>query len=970
MRTTAKKFLSVLLSVLMVLSAVTVSFVAFAASGDEKPAKVQEFEKAYEARPAIAQAGKNNQEAAKPAEYAAEQALYAWIDTMISKYKALSDAEKDSVDIMKTQEFIKLVVLKEAVKIQKDAGKTTAPANAEKTTASAKLDEVLGTHAARTEAIALKDYLYKNPVQAPATFLTATTDFTRYPAANDVFKAYLELFKKASPVARQLAGGVYMGNGYFYFGQGNDALPITQEKDENGDVINEYIDYSKCDPSYAAAAYADICTMFYKQAIVEYPYTVTGPAAAGTKPGASASDADYKAWLDKDLAYKQWEDGKINYQADKATANMFAFLNGMDETKNVKACMELCLPAYLEYQFETKDENAVKAYEAFCKLSAFETKVYSKMGFVAYHRESVLKDPSDPRTTVNSLQAYLSMSGAGLQTASDLVFAREFNAYMETVDMDKITNDVILKTLAEYAKVPRSVTNKIAPEAMAKYNAMINVLLWKDPVHIPSLDKFEDVLANYKKTEVTYPDCPILNHPQGIDYAMDAVMQLLGGILGDTSLEGLLASGVYTNATIGMVLTLYPMIGHTYIDAGVAGVDAGPLVAGLANPDVLAAHLFEDKYATAREKLLALDTTGLKIPTDVYNAATWADGDFGFEDGDRDGFIDALLAVLRPVTKLLSKDGKVSFVSANVQMTNWLYINTSDPANPVPETGYGLYARLLPALEALGLKLADSMEYTAHFQEEYAKNVNLGYDALLKPIVESLFTDVVDPVVASPLEGLVNLLPKLGYVVGSGLLNDCVSDALGNCGGVLAGIAGGLDLSGDGLNNMLMGLLNNPEAPIKIPVGDSEITLALNLKPIDWNALANCADLLVVESNSFTNAYRIDRVADKKLTFTYVFYYLYETIFDDANYALIKDLLNSLAPDMAGTIFGITDGLKEVGKEEALCGLLCMLVDPDDLPEIIDPENPDIPKTGTLECTVVTVNSPVVAYLAKKEDEE
>ena len=131
-----------------------------------------------------------------------------------------------------------------------------------------------------------------------------------------------------------------------------------------------------------------------------------------------------------------------------------------------------------------------------------------------------------------------------------------------------------------------------------------------------------------------------------------------------------------------------------------------------------------------------------------------------------EGFIDALIAGLRPVTELVFGMQLLSLVGADIAFEN----KTDDDGN----FQYGLYEKLfIPIYDALGITNAlTSAEYTAQVKQKTEEAGN--YDAYLK-LVFSPLLPFIDRLLEKPIDTLTERLPHLVYE--SGVVFDAVREA-------------------------------------------------------------------------------------------------------------------------------------------------------------------------------------------------
>lgn len=124
--------------------------------------------------------------------------------------------------------------------------------------------------------------------------------------------------------------------------------------------------------------------------------------------------------------------------------------------------------------------------------------------------------------------------------------------------------------------------------------------------------------------------------------------------------------------------------------------------------------------------------------------------------------------------------------------------------------------------------------------------------------------------------------------------------------------------------------------------------VTIQLEPINWKALANCATVERIDSVTVKNMYALLRTGETDSCFSTLFYYIYDVLFaNDANYASLLTLLNNVGiPSfIMGTVIGALDGLKSAGKVNAYGQVLDMFGVPtgDVIEKPVDPEQPTDP---------------------------
>lgn len=203
---------------------------------------------------------------------------------------------------------------------------------------------------------------------------------------------------------------------------------------------------------------------------------------------------------------------------------------------------------------------------------------------------------------------------------------------------------------------------------------------------------------------------------------IDNMMLILGGkdTLKLSELIKSYVTGIYTNETVtSLVLMVKDLL------AGLGDIDLKPIL-----------------------NLVGID---LSVWDDVEEGYNW-----GFEDGNKDGFAAALTKALSPFTPIL----------ATVLADQDLEVLGTVKANGYP----GYKTGIIPILESLGCNPDDIMSY-----EEYAAAVkedsSVALSAILKPVLnllEEIYTD--------PVNKVFKILPNLLYFINNDGLQVCVEN--------------------------------------------------------------------------------------------------------------------------------------------------------------------------------------------------
>lgn len=526
------------------------------------------------------------------------------------------------------------------------------------------------------------------------------------------------------------------------------------------------------------------------------------------------------------------------------------------------------------------------------------------------------------------------------------VATKGFYDIMNTVDMNNITREVQSKVYDKYVLMDEF-KSTIPAELYDKY------VLIQQP--IMDMNDFAKELAAFKKTEIIRPEnSQVAWTTGGMQSAVDKLWDLVANTLVpliakdidlSNGLDAVLKENLYQPEIIAAILNLYSTLlaNQDEIEVEAMGMKLkfplGTIISWIVTTDKLADFLAADgdKYAGAIEKLKA--ATGANAAEKMANAAamTFTAKDFGFTAGDREGFADALLAVLRPITTLLAPDAKIKAMGI---MDVAVEIKMFDYMSGDGKYQTGVYATLIPLLEQVGMiDLPTQAEYKANYESvREEKGATLAADEFLRPVIDHLFTDVVDVVSPDPINGLIKVLPRIAHIVNTDMLNSTIKDASVSF-GLLKDMLGGLDVSKKAINALLA-------QPIDLT---DLIGIKLTLPPIDWAALADCCTLEVVESSTDTNKYFILRNGDTDTVFTTLFYYVYDIVFaDEATYKAIRKLLTDNLGALASMVTNYTDNWVKIGKVDTYGEVLDLLGTPTgDVIEKpvtpVDPENPNKP---------------------------
>lgn len=471
-------------------------------------------------------------------------------------------------------------------------------------------------------------------------------------------------------------------------------------------------------------------------------------------------------------------------------------------------------------------QEAVDAFDALSDLDQLRLEKYTKYFYYS---------PLDRGDSWFYTYYRASQLLAACQDIVNAKFLEDFINLIDSIEEPYTREDINISKEAR-GKVPSSLVSSIPAEILAKYNAILASI----GPDIPSEDLPQ--LEDLPSTKVKYPLG--MNKKNAVQ-----TYKALEGILVDglgLDLKALLSEELYTNKMVGTIAAaVYPLLG-----------EQSSLIAQ--GPNDLATKLDEEKFAGARVALEAAvseyNDNGAPIKNlEDWNNVVFKNGDWGFEDGDREGFLDAAAASFRALsilTLVLTFENKISTTAGTYT--------------------YHAYEDLVVLFESLGLRgVMSSHDYTLAVDAE--TNGNKKMDYRIRPIlvpVANLLDDMADDLMGT----LLGLLPNLARSLNSGVLNDQLNKIISEI--KLVSIDPP-DLTSAGFFNLIAPMLGSMElAP--------GLTLDLNLGQDRFlgflEDLEGCGDYTVKESVSRTDAYIATIDADKADTFVVLFYYLHSEL--------------------------------------------------------------------------------------------
>lgn len=266
---------------------------------------------------------------------------------------------------------------------------------------------------------------------------------------------------------------------------------------------------------------------------------------------------------------------------------------------------------------------------------------------------------------------------------------------------------------------------------------------------------------------------------------------------------------------------------------------------------------------------LGVDLSAFEKYKDIDEEYNW-----GFEDGDREGFTKALVSVLEPITPLFG----FLFKGENIH----LFKNNADI---VLYGNDGYDSSIVPLLEALGCEVKNSSEFDSK--------------DTISVILNALYARI-DKLAADPINELVEVLPGAIYYLSSNALSVAVRNLLHplyvvidtirpvyevDVKSLAANLGNAVDINK--LDALFVQKLIEEKTGLKL---DRLSTLMEDVSKVIGKEYDSQSALL--SGNAFKGSY-IDGVFDKGDMLTVILSYLIETLSIDGNGTVIDELLGS-----------------------------------------------------------------------------
>lgn len=331
-----------------------------------------------------------------------------------------------------------------------------------------------------------------------------------------------------------------------------------------------------------------------------------------------------------------------------------------------------------------------------------------------------------PNINWSALAGCGTLDGNSIKADTASMFMFLVNYVFNALELNK---DKIISLVGSNPVVSQIIGNiiKLGPDSFTKI--VVNILL--------RMQTFDNVSWNFKNIGTTrvgytknYGKEDYANALTMVDPMIDKLLNELAG----ASLKPFVAKSLYTNDIVSKLAKLI----YTSIENLNIGADLNKVLslAGINISTKGVASAISDYSSASKE---------------IKNHGKWKDVNFdkinwGFKDGDRKGFVNALAAVLRPLYPALRAvlSGEDLVVLGSISIKG----------------GNGYNTAVIPVLEALGVS-----EKALVSPSKYAKDADS--DKVITNILNPLL-DRAEEILQSPVASLAETLPNLAYFVYNG----------------------------------------------------------------------------------------------------------------------------------------------------------------------------------------------------------
>ena len=350
------------------------------------------------------------------------------------------------------------------------------------------------------------------------------------------------------------------------------------------------------------------------------------------------------------------------------------------------------------------------------------------------------------------------LGGTGLKMAE--IDLKEL-ASCGTVSGDRVISDkaatftVLMRWLIDTAKLNKDSLNNMVGEDTAEIAVIVDKLMAKSTdelivLFVKLLNAEKGEINNYTWTfgafeaaNVTYtPNLTRDNFQKVVNGMDDLINQFIAEGGKYKTVREALAPEIYSNSLVStLVCEIYGMLSGEDLKAvaDIAGLSVTP--AAVAN------ELTESRFSNTRYALSRASSWDKVNPETL----TW-----GFKNGDKNGFVKALCAALRPMEDILN----MLLCEGRIQIMGAVDIYGSN----------GYNTAIIPLLEAIGCSDDSILTY-----DEYKKAVGKGKGT--EALVNALMS-LVERVLDRPVYTITEILPNLLYFINNRGIETCIENLI------------------------------------------------------------------------------------------------------------------------------------------------------------------------------------------------
>ena len=461
-----------------------------------------------------------------------------------------------------------------------------------------------------------------------------------------------------------------------------------------------------------------------------------------------------------------------------------------------------------------------------------------------------------------------------------------------TVQSDKAaTFMVLMRWLIDTVKLNKDSLSGMLGEDTAEIKGAVDNLMAKNTDDIIELfvrllnaeegavNEYQWVFAAFEAVNVSYTANLSKEKFQRV---VDGIDELLDQFIAEggeyKTVREALEPEIYSNKLVStLVCEIYGMLSGEELKAigSVAGLDITPAALG--------AELTESRFANTR---YALSRAASWDKVNV-NTLTW-----GFRNGDKDGFVKAICAALRPMEDIIG----MLLCEGKVQLMGCVDIYGSN----------GYNTAVIPLLEALGCS-NDSILTYKEFKKAWEKGI--GTEKLVNALLS-----LVERVMDRPVYTITEILPNLLYFINNGGIETCLENLMYPFMSLLKefGMEDMLDMSQlteINIQELLSGMLKDNE-------------FGIDLSGFDINQYAKMGQAVTVESKRVLSGEAVNITyikADQTAIMVSLMRYIAEILKNPE-----VDILSSLTdvagdnPMVAGFVDGIGEDLNNMSIDETV----------------------------------------------------